>query len=206
MAGSLQISGLNPTTVIFADEGGADIQVVANESIQTKDETNGGLLARNGSNLHAPRDLVGKKIAIPGLNSVAHVAFMKWLQTKGIDPTSVNDIEMPMPRIGDAMQADQVDAPSWSSLCRTDRGAQAWLHDGRLECHARRSGDDPCGLGDAQGLYRCPSGRRGGVPGLAARSDRLGRGTSRRGEPTSPICICPGLRRRRRSGRNSVPT
>lgn len=110
MANSIQISGLNPTIVIFADEGGADIQVVANESVQTKSETDGGLLARTGSNLHLPQDLVGKKVAVPGLNSVAHVAFMKWLQIKGVDPKSVTYIETPMNRMSDALQARQIDA------------------------------------------------------------------------------------------------
>lgn len=110
MANSIQIAGLNPTIVIFADEGGADIQVVANESVQTKTETDGGLLARTGSNLHTPQQLAGKKIAIPGLNSVAQIAFMKWLQIKGIDPKSPNYVEMPMNRMNDALQAQQVDA------------------------------------------------------------------------------------------------
>jgi NitT/TauT family transport system substrate-binding protein len=110
MADAIQISGLNPTIVIFADEGGADIQVVANESIQTRTETDGGVLARTGSNLHTPQDLVGKKVAIPGLNSVAHVAFMKWLQIKGVDPKSATYIEIPMNRMGDALQGQQVDA------------------------------------------------------------------------------------------------
>jgi NitT/TauT family transport system substrate-binding protein len=110
MANSIQISGLNPTIVIFADEGGADIQVVANESVQTKTETDGGLLARTGSNLHTPRDLIGKKIAVPGINSVAQIAFMRWLQIKGIDPKSLTYIEIPMNRMRDAMQSGQVDA------------------------------------------------------------------------------------------------
>ena len=57
MADSIQISGLNPTIVIFADEGGADIQVVANESIQTKTETDGGVIARADSGIHTPQDL-----------------------------------------------------------------------------------------------------------------------------------------------------
>ena len=110
MANSIQISGLNPTIVIFADEGGADIQVVANESIQTKTETDGGVIARTDSNIHTPQDLVGKKVAIPGINSVAHVAFMKWLQLKGIDPKRIDYVEVPMNRMNDALQGRQVDA------------------------------------------------------------------------------------------------
>jgi NitT/TauT family transport system substrate-binding protein len=110
MADSIQISGLNPTIVIFADEGGADIQVVANESIQTKTETDGGVIARTDSNIHTPQDLIGKKIAIPGINSVAHIALMKWLQLKGIDPKKVDYVELPMNRMNDALQERQVDA------------------------------------------------------------------------------------------------
>jgi NitT/TauT family transport system substrate-binding protein len=110
IADAIQIAGLNPAIVIFADEGGADIQVVANASTQTKTKTSGGLMARTGLEIGSASDLVGRKVAVPGLNSVYHLAFMKWLQLKGVDPNKVTYVEIAINQMGDAIRNGQVDA------------------------------------------------------------------------------------------------
>ncbi|HLI20482.1 MAG TPA: ABC transporter substrate-binding protein, partial [Stellaceae bacterium] len=110
MANSLQIAGLNPTAVILADDGGADIQIIANATIQTKTTSDGWLFARTGLELHSPKDLIGKKVAVPAIDSVAHVALMRWLQLEKVDPKQVTYVEIPMNHIRDALQAGQVEA------------------------------------------------------------------------------------------------
>lgn len=110
IADQIQISELNPAIVIFADEGGADIQVVAGASGQTKTDTSGGLMARTGLDIKTPSDLVGKKVAVPGLNSVYHVAFMKWLKLKNVDPAKVQYLEVAINQMGDMLRNGQADA------------------------------------------------------------------------------------------------
>ena len=110
MAGTLQIAGLNPTAAILADDGGADIQVIANATIQTKTTSDGWLFARTGLDLHQPQDLIGRKVAVPAVNSVAHVALMRWLQLEKVDPKQVTYVEIPMNHIRDALRAGQVEA------------------------------------------------------------------------------------------------
>jgi NitT/TauT family transport system substrate-binding protein len=110
MADQIQISGINPSIVIFADEGGADIQVVAGASGQSKTATSGGLMIRTGLVYDKPADLIGKKVAIPGLNSVYHVAFMKWLKLKGVDPNQVNYLEVAINQMSDVLRNGQTDA------------------------------------------------------------------------------------------------
>jgi len=110
MAGSLQIAGLNPTAAILADDGGAEIQAIANATIQTKTTSDGWLFGRTGLDLHKPKDLIGRKVAVPAINSVAHVALMRWLQIEKVDPKRVTYVEIPMNHIRDALQAGQVDA------------------------------------------------------------------------------------------------
>ena len=110
MADAIQISGMNPSIVLFADEGGADIQVIAGANGQSKTGSTGGVLAREGSNIRLPADFTGKKVAVPGLNSALHIAFMKWLKDKGVDPNRTTYIETPINQMLDVMRNGQVDA------------------------------------------------------------------------------------------------
>jgi NitT/TauT family transport system substrate-binding protein len=112
MSNSIQIAGLNPTIVLFAAEGGADIQVIAGANGQGKDPTRvtSGVVARNGSNIRSPADFIGKRVANPGLNSVLHIAFMKWLKDRGVDPGKVTHVEVAINQMNDVLKAGQVDA------------------------------------------------------------------------------------------------
>jgi NitT/TauT family transport system substrate-binding protein len=109
IAGTSQVAGLNPTIVLFADEGGADLQIIAGANGQSKTGSSGGALARAGLEIKRPADFRGMKIAVPGLQSVIHVAFMKWLKDRGVDPTSVTFIEVPINQMSDALKNGQVD-------------------------------------------------------------------------------------------------
>ncbi len=110
ISNQIQISGINPAIAIFADEGGADIKVIAGASGQSKTSTSGGLMARTGLAIPTPADLVGKKVAVPGINSVYHVAFMKWLKTKGVDPAKVEYMEVAINAMSDMLRNGQADA------------------------------------------------------------------------------------------------
>jgi NitT/TauT family transport system substrate-binding protein len=110
VAGTIEVGTLTPTILLFADEGGADLAAVAGAVVQTHDHPFGGLVARAGSGIHEAGDLRGKRVAVPGINSVMHVAFMKWLKDKGVDPKSVNFVETAMPQMKDVMQGGQIDA------------------------------------------------------------------------------------------------
>jgi NitT/TauT family transport system substrate-binding protein len=106
IAGTSQVAGLNPTIVLFADEGGADLQIIAGANGQSK---SGGAIARAGLAIESPADFRSKKIAVPGLQSVIHIAFMKWLKDRGVDPASVTFIEVPINQMNDALKNGQVD-------------------------------------------------------------------------------------------------
>jgi NitT/TauT family transport system substrate-binding protein len=109
ISGASQVAGVNPTIVLFADEGGADIQIMAGANGQSKTGSSGGALARTGLEIKSSADFKGKKVAVPGLQSVIHVAFMKWLKMKGIDPKSVTYIETPINQMNDALKNGLVD-------------------------------------------------------------------------------------------------
>jgi NitT/TauT family transport system substrate-binding protein len=109
ISGASQVAGLNPTIVLFADEGGADLQIIAGANGQAKEGSSGGALARTGLEIKSPGDFRGKKVAVPGLQSVIHIAFMKWLKDRKVDPNSVTYIETPINQMNDALKNGQVD-------------------------------------------------------------------------------------------------
>src|ERR1700761_9326664 len=109
ISGASQVAGLNPTIVLFADEGGADLQIIAGANGQAKEGSSGGALARTGLEIKSPADFRGKKVAVPGLQSVIHIAFMKWLKDRHVDPNSVTYIETPINQMNDALKNGQVD-------------------------------------------------------------------------------------------------
>ena len=54
-------------------------------------------------------DLVGKRIGVPGINSVADVMFRKWLKNEGVDVAKVQIIEAPFPQMKDLIKSGQID-------------------------------------------------------------------------------------------------
>lgn len=110
IAGTSQVAGLSPPIVLFADAGGADIAIVAGANGQSKTGTTGGVLARPDAKIAAPADFRGKKVAVPGLQSAYHIAFMKWLKNSGVDPAGVTYIEVPINGMNDALRTGAVNA------------------------------------------------------------------------------------------------
>jgi NitT/TauT family transport system substrate-binding protein len=67
-------------------------------------------VARNGVAINDPKDFVGKKVGAPGIGAFLHVLFVKWLIEKGVDPKSVNFVEVTFPTQSDALKSGSVDA------------------------------------------------------------------------------------------------
>ena len=67
-------------------------------------------VARTGVVIKEPKDFVGKKVGAPGIGAFLHVLFRKWLMEKGVDPKSVNFVEVTFPTMNDALKSGAVDA------------------------------------------------------------------------------------------------
>src|ERR1700758_4663709 len=83
IADSVTIVGNNPIQIQLADEAGADLVIVAGADGQTKANPYSGV-AYNTNTIAKPLDYVGKKVAVPGLQSLLHIAFQMWLKGKGV--------------------------------------------------------------------------------------------------------------------------
>lgn len=110
MSGSLQIGMSTPTVLLQAKEGGLDLVAVAGATRMLKDNPNISLVARKEVSIKTAVDVKGKKVGVPGVNSVADVMFRKWLKNNGVKLEDVTFIETPFPQMPDLLKGGTVDA------------------------------------------------------------------------------------------------
>jgi NitT/TauT family transport system substrate-binding protein len=109
-AGSLDIGTFNAPLLLLADEGGLDLRIVAGgTSEQGKDKEMGRVMAREDSAIKSAQDFRGRRIGIPGRNSILHVSLMKWLKDNGVDPNQESFVEIGMPQLSDMLKSGQID-------------------------------------------------------------------------------------------------
>jgi len=111
LSNSIQIGGPTSTVFLQAVDGGLDLVAIAGASVMNP-VSNGNITAfvRNGITIKEPKDFVGKKVGAPGLNAFLDVLFVKWLVEKGVDPRSVNFVEVIFPTMSDIIKSGGVDA------------------------------------------------------------------------------------------------
>ena len=108
---SIQVGGPTETVFLQAVDGGLDL--VAIDGATVMDPVSNGLIAavaRNGVTIKDAKDFVGKKVGAPGIGAFLHVLFRKWLIEKGVDPNSVNFVEVTFPTMSDALKSGSVEA------------------------------------------------------------------------------------------------
>jgi NitT/TauT family transport system substrate-binding protein len=109
VAGSLQIGMSTATVLLQAADGGIDLNVVAGATRMLKDNPTISLVVRKEVQVKNAADVKGKKIGVPGVNSVADVMFRKWLKNNGVNLNEVTFIETPFPQMPDLLRAGTVD-------------------------------------------------------------------------------------------------
>ena len=111
LSNSIQIGGPTATVFLQAADGGLDLVAVAGASVMNStSNVNIAAFVRNGLTIKEPKDFVGKKVGAPGLGAFLHVLFVKWLVEKGVDPKSVNFVEVTFPTMADTIKSGSVDA------------------------------------------------------------------------------------------------
>ena len=110
VAGSAQIATTTPTQLLQANEQGLDIVIVGGGTAYPVTPNANGVLAKTGSGINGPADLIGKKVAIPGLGSTQEILPKVWLRSSGIDYHKVDWVEIQFPQLVDALKSGIVDA------------------------------------------------------------------------------------------------
>lgn len=110
MSNSIQIGGTTPSVLLQAIDSGLDLVGVAGGGTFDKRQAAPiGLVVRPGVNVVQPADLVGRRVAVPGLGAAIHVLTRKWLMDGGIDPRKVTFVETPIPQMTDVLKGGTVD-------------------------------------------------------------------------------------------------
>jgi NitT/TauT family transport system substrate-binding protein len=109
MSQTVQLGGITPPMILQANEQGLDLVVIAGATTTPDPVGTSGMLARTGSNIKTPQDLVGRKIGVPGLGGTLDILAKKWVESEGIDYRKASWVEVPFTRMGDSMKAGLVD-------------------------------------------------------------------------------------------------
>ncbi|MES1979853.1 MAG: ABC transporter substrate-binding protein [Pseudomonadota bacterium] len=107
---SLQMGGPTPSVFLQSVDGGLDHVVFAGGGVTSKTITGFGLVAKAGSGIRTPQDVIGKKVGVPGLGAFLHVTFRAWLKQSGVDYKKVNFVEASFPQHGDLLRGGSIDA------------------------------------------------------------------------------------------------
>jgi NitT/TauT family transport system substrate-binding protein len=109
--GSAEFGGSSIFEPMVARGNGLDLMfAVAGCRIRPTPPDNSALLVRTKDNIQRPADLAGKKISAGLVNSINYVHMLEWLQNRGVDPKSMQFLEIPFPQMGDALFQNRLDA------------------------------------------------------------------------------------------------
>ncbi len=110
MSNSLQIGMGTVPMLLQTNEAGLGLIAVGAISRVTKQSNIVSLVARTGVKIDSPADLRGKRVGVPGFNSMMHVMLQKWLLDKGVQPVQVPMVEVPFPQMHDMLKGGTLDA------------------------------------------------------------------------------------------------
>jgi NitT/TauT family transport system substrate-binding protein len=109
--GSAEIGGSSIFEPMVARGNGLDIMfIAASARIRSNPPDNSGVAVRSNDSIHSAKDLAGKKISAGLINSVNYAHMREWLQRNGVDPASVQFLEIPFPQMADALFQNRLDA------------------------------------------------------------------------------------------------
>jgi NitT/TauT family transport system substrate-binding protein len=109
VSGSIQIGMTTVPVLLQAVDGGLDFVLIAGAAHHTKASPFISLLARKDVKIEKPADIAGKKVGVPGINSVIDVVFRKWLINNKVPVDQVKIIEAPLPQLPDLLKGGTLD-------------------------------------------------------------------------------------------------
>lgn len=109
--GSMQFGVVDLPTAIVAAQQGVGISVVAPIAVGSSgDRGFGGVIARSGSGIGKPADLVGKKVGVNQLNGTSQTLVAASLKKQGTDPAGVQYVEVAPDQTIAALKSGRIDA------------------------------------------------------------------------------------------------
>lgn len=113
--GSIDIGATAIVPVSQATAAGFTYVIVAPATIWNEKRYVGkrgpyAIMVKKGSSIKTAKDLVGKKVSVVSLQSLADLVFTTWAEKNGADSTKIQKVEVPFPQHEAALNLNQVDA------------------------------------------------------------------------------------------------
>ncbi len=109
VSNSIQVGGTTVPVVLQASDSGIDVKMVANGGVTQAGVHPVALVVTADSTAKTAKDLEGKTIGLTGLNNLAHILLIKWLQINGADPAKVHIVEITIQQTPDLVRSKQID-------------------------------------------------------------------------------------------------
>ncbi|MGY1639033.1 ABC transporter substrate-binding protein [Geodermatophilus sp. SYSU D00742] len=107
VAGEYDITYGNYTSALLAAQQGLPIRVIAGNDVGADDHA---IMVAPDSPYQSPADLAGARIAVNNLQNVGTVAINAVLEDAGVDISTIQFVELPLPDMAPALDAGDVDA------------------------------------------------------------------------------------------------
>jgi NitT/TauT family transport system substrate-binding protein len=102
-AGAIDLAVIDAVSVANAQSHGVDFVAIAPSGLFRVSDPSSVLCVDKSSALSGARDLVGKLVSVPSLQSLTTVAVQAWLQRNRVDPATVRFIEVPFGAVAAAL-------------------------------------------------------------------------------------------------------
>lgn len=128
LSDSAQIGAPTSTVLVQAVEQGIDLVAIAGTTVYPTPMGQEGVIARNGTGIKRPKDLMGHKVGLPSLGGIFEVLMRNWVRADGGDDHKVQWIEVQIRQMADALKSGLVDAvvpvePFYSRVLETKAGS-----------------------------------------------------------------------------------
>lgn len=107
IAGEYDIIYGNYTSAVLSAQQGLPVRIIAGNDVGAEDH---GIMVNEDSPLEAPADLEGQTVAVNNLENIGTVAVKSIVEEAGVDPSTVDLVEMPYPDMQAALDRGDVDA------------------------------------------------------------------------------------------------
>lgn len=109
-SGSTQIAGIPVTNLLLAVEGGLDLRIIAAADVTRPSDKIWGLVVGGDGSVKEPKDLRGKKVAVPSVGGFMYLMVANWLDKGGVKLKDVGMVEMPFDQVGDLVKSGSIQA------------------------------------------------------------------------------------------------
>lgn len=109
--GQVEIALTAGITVLNAVTRGLPVKLILGNMKSSIDHPpTAAIFVPPGSDITSVEDLAGRRIAMPGLHGMPHLAVIVSAKAKGLDPASISFVEVPLPAMATAAKNGTVDA------------------------------------------------------------------------------------------------